>query len=106
MASSGAGERYVAKGIYIASIQPRAGKSLAALGLMELASRRVERLGFFRPVVSESAETDREIALMRYRYALKQDAEALLAHREDDERRISRYYMLCRLSSLSPSGGR
>jgi len=34
----------VAKGVYIASIQPRAGKSLAALGLMELASRRVEHL--------------------------------------------------------------
>ncbi|MBW2214703.1 MAG: phosphate acetyltransferase [Deltaproteobacteria bacterium] len=34
----------MAKGVYIASIQPRAGKSLAALGLMELASRRVEHL--------------------------------------------------------------
>ena len=66
----------MAKGVYIASIQPRAGKSLAALGLMELASRRVERLGFFRPVVKGLAETDREIQLMRYRYALEQDAEA------------------------------
>ncbi|MGB5348437.1 MAG: AAA family ATPase, partial [Polyangiales bacterium] len=66
----------MAKGIYIASIQPRAGKSLAALGLMELVSRRVEHLGFFRPVVSGRADSDREIGLMRYRYALKQDAEA------------------------------
>jgi phosphate acetyltransferase len=61
----------VADGIYIASIQPRAGKSLAALGLMELASRRVERLGFFRPVVNGAAEDDREIKLMHARYALR-----------------------------------
>jgi phosphate acetyltransferase len=64
----------VAQGIYIASIQPRAGKSLVALGLMELASRRVERLGFFRPVVAGHPEDDREITLMRYRYALHHDA--------------------------------
>ncbi|MGB5681632.1 MAG: AAA family ATPase, partial [Polyangiales bacterium] len=60
----------MAKSVYIASIQARAGKSLAALGLMELASRRVGRLGFFRPVVNGAAEADREIALMRSRYAL------------------------------------
>lgn len=66
----------MAQGVYIASIQPRAGKSLAALGLMELASRRVGRLGFFRAVVGGRAEDDREIALMRSRYALPHDAEA------------------------------
>ncbi|MGB5191702.1 MAG: AAA family ATPase, partial [Polyangiales bacterium] len=66
----------MAKSVYIASIQARAGKSLAALGLMELASRRVGRLGFFRPVVNGAAEADREIALMRSRYALPHDADA------------------------------
>jgi phosphate acetyltransferase len=79
----------VAKGIYIASIQPRAGKSLAALGLMELASRRVERLGFFRPVVSGRAESDREIGLMRYRYALEQDAEASSGGPYDEARAMA-----------------
>ena len=74
--AAAAERRHVAKGVYIASIQPRAGKSLAALGLMELASRRVEHLGYFRPVVNGAAEDDREIALMRSRYALRQDAEA------------------------------
>ena len=64
----------MAKGVYIASIQARAGKSLAALGLMELASRRVENLGFFRPVVNGLASDDREITLMRSRYALRHDA--------------------------------
>jgi phosphate acetyltransferase len=66
----------MADGIYIAAIQPRAGKSLAALGLMELASRRVERLGFFRPVVNGAAMDDREIKLMHARYALRDPIEA------------------------------
>ncbi len=79
----------MAKGIYIASIQPRAGKSLAALGLMELASRRVEHLGFFRPVVSGRAESDREISLMRYRYGLKQDAEASSGGPYDEARAMA-----------------
>lgn len=43
---------------------------------MELASRRVEHLGFFRPVVNGRADADREIRLMRSRYALRHDAEA------------------------------
>jgi phosphate acetyltransferase len=79
----------VANGIYIASIQPRAGKSLAALGLMELASRRVERLGFFRPVVNGEAEADREIALMRSRYALRQDAKASSGGPYDEARAMA-----------------
>ncbi|MGB3049858.1 MAG: phosphate acetyltransferase [Polyangiales bacterium] len=79
----------MAKGVYIASIQPRAGKSLAALGLMELASRRVEHLGFFRPVVNGLAEADREIGLMRYRYALKQDAEASSGGPYDEARAMA-----------------
>ena len=79
----------MAKGVYIASIQPRAGKSLAALGLMELASRRVEHLGFFRPVVSSAAETDREIGLMRSRYGLRQDAKASSGGPYDEARAMA-----------------
>ncbi len=76
----------MANGIYIASIQPRAGKSLAALGLMELASRKVEHLGFFRPVVNGPPEDDREISLMRSRYALRHDAESASGGSYDEAR--------------------
>ena len=79
----------MATSVYIASIQPRAGKSLAALGLMELASRRVERLGFFRPVVNGAAEADREIGLMRARYALRQSAEASSGGPYDEARAMA-----------------
>ena len=46
----------MSKSIYVASSEARSGKSLAALGLMELASRRVGRVGFFRPVVREEGD--------------------------------------------------
>lgn len=79
----------MATSVYIASIQPRAGKSLAALGLMELASRRASRLGFFRPVVSGDPENDREIGLMRSRYALRQNAEASSGGPYDEARAMA-----------------
>ena len=63
----------LAKSIYIASIEARSGKSLASLGLMELASRRMARVGFFRPVVRD--QPDREIELMRSRYAAPHDTD-------------------------------
>lgn len=56
---------------------------------MELASRRVEHLGFFRPVVSGAAETDREIDLMRSRYGLRQDAEASSGGPYDEARAMA-----------------
>jgi len=62
---------------------------LAALGLMELASRRVEHLGFFRPVVKGRADADREIGLMRSRYALRHDAEASSGGPYDEARAMA-----------------
>jgi phosphate acetyltransferase len=62
---------------------------LAALGLMELASRRVEHLGFFRPVVNGRADADREIGLMRSRYALRHDAEASSGGPYDEARAMA-----------------
>ena len=39
--------------LYIATIEPGSGKSLVALSVMVLLSSRVQRLGFFRPVIRE-----------------------------------------------------
>ncbi len=55
---------------------------------MEHASRRVERLGFFRPVVNGPAEEDREITLMRSRYALPHDAAAASGAPYDEARTL------------------
>ena len=47
---------------------PASGKSLVTLGLAELLSRRVGKLGFFRPLVHD--EPDNDIELIRHRYQL------------------------------------
>jgi phosphate acetyltransferase len=54
------------RNLYVTAMEPESGKSVVALGLMELLSRRVERLGFFRPIVP--AEPDPQLELMRARY--------------------------------------
>jgi phosphate acetyltransferase len=54
------------RNLYVTAMEPESGKSVVALGLMELLSRRVERLGFFRPIVSD--EPDSQLELMRARY--------------------------------------
>ncbi len=78
--------------LYLAAVQPRSGKSLVALGVLELLSRRVDSLGYFRPVVP--GPDDPRLLLMRDRYQLGDraayaytDAEvdALLAQGRQDE---------------------
>jgi phosphate acetyltransferase len=51
-------------------MEPQSGKSIVALGVGELLSGRVERLGFFRPIVASPDEPDPQIELMRSRYRL------------------------------------
>nr|WP_297080812.1 phosphate acetyltransferase [Thermoleptolyngbya sp. M55_K2018_002] len=78
------------KNLYIAAIEPGNGKSLVLLGLMELLSKRVGRLGFFRPVIHAGDTPDNDIDLVRSRYAIAapynsqyalthEEAQALLA---------------------------
>ena len=60
----------VARNLYITAMEPQSGKSIVALGVGELLSGRVERLGFFRPIVASPDEPDPQIELMRSRYRL------------------------------------
>jgi phosphate acetyltransferase len=69
--------------LYLAAVQPRSGKSLVALGLMEVLSRRVDRLGYFRPVVPSA--DDHRIVLMRDRYQLGDRASFALTDEEADQ---------------------
>jgi len=41
------------KSIYIFGAEPQSGKSVVLLGIMELLSRHVNKMGFFRPLVRE-----------------------------------------------------
>ncbi len=63
----------MAKNIYITAMGPHSGKSIVALGFMEMLSARLERVGFFRPIAPAGSEPDPQIELMRERYQLKFD---------------------------------
>ncbi|XZE53919.1 phosphate acetyltransferase [Planctomycetaceae bacterium SH139] len=64
--------------LYLATNERATGKRMVALGLMELVSRRFERVAFFRPIVRESAEQDLSIQLLHSRYALDMPIEQMV----------------------------
>jgi len=52
--------------VYLTAMGPASGKSIVALGLVELLSRRVSRVGFYRPIVQ--ADPDNDLELIRSHY--------------------------------------
>lgn len=61
----------MSKNLYIAAIEEGSGKSLAVLGVMELLSKNVSRIGFFRPVVRSRKQVDAHIRLISQRFNLR-----------------------------------
>jgi phosphate acetyltransferase len=60
-------------------MEPQSGKSVVLLGLMEMLSRRIQKIGIFRPIVSAGEKRDVYIDLVMKRYKLKFDYEDLYA---------------------------
>lgn len=55
----------MADSIYLTTAEPYCGKSMISLGITELLLRRTKRVGVFRPLISESAQThDKNIDLL------------------------------------------
>ncbi len=54
--------------LYISSLEPEAGKLLVTMGIMEMLSRHMGRVGFFRPVIESHTGKDLDIALILDRY--------------------------------------
>ncbi len=54
--------------VYVAALEPGTGKSVIALGMMEVLAGRTDRVGFFRPIVGDGP--DPLVELMRERYGL------------------------------------
>ena len=61
----------MSKNLYIATMEPRSGKSVVLLGLMELLSRRIQNIGIFRPIIQAGERKDDYIELVLARYKLK-----------------------------------
>jgi len=73
----------VANRLYLASLEPRAGRSLVTLGLMELLTRRLGEVGYVRPVVPSSRVPDQRIELIRRRYDLDLDPAEMAIYGSD-----------------------
>ncbi len=94
--------------LYIASMEPAAGKLLVTMGLMELLSRNIERLGFFRPVIDETLESDNDINLIKGKYCPDMQYKDCYGFKADEaktmvsEGRIKEFYeaLVVKLSNL------
>jgi phosphate acetyltransferase len=62
----------VTRSVYVTGIDRGDGRQVVELGVMELLTRRVDRVGVFRPLVHDGP--DRMFELLRSRYRLSQDA--------------------------------
>ena len=74
--------------LYLATNATATGKGMVALGVMELAIRRFDRVVFFRPIVRETAADDSSIRLMRSRYQLPASAEQMAGVSRATARRL------------------
>src|SRR5262245_5796333 len=54
----------MARSVYVAAVEGFTGKSTVALGVLEQLSRRVERVGVFRPVIREDSPVDYVLDLL------------------------------------------
>lgn len=61
------------KSLYISSLEPSAGSLIVAMGIMELLKGRLGKVAFFRPVIGDGKEVDKDIDFMLEHYALGMD---------------------------------
>ncbi len=76
-------EDSMAKTLYVAATERRTGKSVVILGLMELLTRNIKRVAFFRPIIEADYrrhEHDNTIELVRSQFHLKYDYEEMYAY--------------------------
>ena len=70
----------LARNLYLASLEPRAGRSVVTLGVMELLTRRLGDVGYFRPVIRDHDEPDPRTELIRQRFGLTDELDELAAY--------------------------
>ncbi len=74
--------------LFVAGAGRGTGKSVVALGLMEMFSAFNRKMGFFRPIVQRTAREDSLIELMRARYNLPFDPEMLYGCTAEDAKHL------------------
>ena len=78
------------KGLYITATGPMTGKSALALGAMQLLSRSMRKVAFFRPIINEPLWDDRDpdINLMLEYFKLNMDYADTFAYTQREARQI------------------
>lgn len=72
----------MANNLYVAGTEPRSGKTAIILGLMELLTRNIKKIGFFRPLIDvdhSRGERENTIGLVSYHYGLGLEYEEMYA---------------------------
>src|SRR4051812_47281626 len=72
----------VTRSVYVTGIDRGDGRQVVELGVMELLTRQVDRVGVFRPLVHDGP--DRLFDLLRARYRLSQDPATVFGLAYDD----------------------
>jgi|GEM_PF-3614405 BioD-like N-terminal domain of phosphotransacetylase len=77
-------------GLYITATGPMTGKSAIALGAMQLLTRSMRKVAFFRPIINEPLWDDRDpdIHLMLEYFKLKMDYADTFAYTQREARQI------------------
>ncbi len=57
--------------LYITATEARSGKSAITLGVMEMLLRKIDRVGFFRPIISDLSDPDADINLISSHFNLR-----------------------------------
>jgi phosphate acetyltransferase len=75
--------------IYLASVESLAGKSMIALGLMNLLSAKAEKIAYFRPVVScERAAKDARVLAIKEYFKIKANYEDLFVFTQSEVNKL------------------
>lgn len=79
----------MAQSVYIVAIGPQSGKSVVALGIMELLSRRLRRVGYFRPIIPTHDVVDNNLQLIKNRYRLEFAYDEMFAMSHDEAQHLT-----------------
>lgn len=63
------------KNLYIASLEANAGSLIVSMGIAELLKSRVDKLAFFKPIITVASITDNDIDFMRQHFNLDQEVD-------------------------------
>ncbi|MDT8448005.1 MAG: phosphate acetyltransferase [bacterium] len=79
----------MASNLYISALEAKSGKSLIALGVMEMLVRKLERVAFFKPIVNlKPGRPDKDIKLIQEHFHLNLPHERMYAYSAEEASRL------------------